>query len=269
MPTLFRATFFFKNRNGAGWTETLYSQAAGMQLVQNEAIALIPARVGLLGRGAALKFIRVSDDLIKRDSLIYVVPTDDGAPKSRQTDDADIANTCLLLRVESGFTKRRSLFLRGVPDEITQDNGVYTPPAAFTAALNAYRIIVVGGTWAIKIRGDSGAVSNITNVSTVGPTGLVTITTAANHGFNMNDVVNIRGVLGATQVRGLQKVVTTASPTTFDIRVNRVVRPYLGAGNVVKNDYTLVDISGLVPVRCSHHNAGRPFDSPVGRRRVR
>lgn len=263
-----RATFMFKNDNGAGWSETIFSTQIAIPLAMVNAKLMIAPRVGMLGRGSSLAFIRVSDDDVKRDSLIYAVPDGDGRPKSRQIQTADIAHTCLLLRIESGFTKRRSLFVRGVPDNICADNGRYEPDPAFSAAYNIWRVAMLGLSWGIKIRGDAAAPVNISNVSTVGPTGLVTITTAAAHGLVQNDVVNIRQVLGAVQVRGLQKVVSVVDATNFTIRVSRVVKPYLGAGNVTKNSYSVVALSNIDPIRCSHHNAGRPFDSPVGRRRV-
>jgi len=53
------------------------------------------------------------------------------------------------------------------------------------------------------------------------------------------------------------------------VRINRVGRPYLGGGTVVKNGYALGLINTSTIVRASHHNAGRPFDSPRGRRLVR
>jgi hypothetical protein len=264
-----RITYFFTNNNGAGWSETYYTNAPTLGLALAAGKVLLPARVGLLGRGAVLRFIRVSDDLIARDSQIYPVPVTDGEVKQRSAGDADIANNCVDVRIEATDLKRRTLFLRGIPDGICLDNGRLDPTPAWTANFLIFSQVLLSGAFAVRVRINSGLPNTISNVSTVGPTGLVTITTVANHGFSLNNVVNIRGVIGATQVRGLQKVNSVTDATNFVIRVNRVVKPYLGGGNVVKNDYELIALTNVVAVRCSHHNAGRPFDSPRGRRLVR
>lgn len=264
-----RITFFFTSNRGYGWTETLYTFAPTLDIAMTQAKALLPVRVNLMGRGSFLQFIRVSDDLVKRDSQVYPVPNSDRETKSRAGGDADIANTCCVVRIESGVLKRRTLFLRGIPDDIVLDNGIFRPTPAFTANFTLWAAVLFAGGFAIRVRSDVGAPVDLTNVSTVGPTGLVTITTAGAHGLVPNNVANIRGVLGATQVRGLQRVITVVDASNFQIRVNRVVKPYLGGGNVVLNDYSLAAISNAVVVRCSHHNAGRPFDAPRGRRLVR
>jgi len=268
MPVLPRSTFFFTNTNGYGWSETFFSNAPDLASAMTSAKAMIVPRVRLLGRGSSLKFIRVSDDLIKRDSQIYPVPEDDGTPKTRSQSTADIANTCLLLRLEAGDRWRRPLFLRGIPDEICDDNGRYIPTATFQNNLQIWQVAFRAQGYCVKVRTNDGVPVNITNVGTIGPTGLVTITTAAAHGFALNDVVNIRAVLGATQVRGLHQVVTVVDATSFQIRISRVVKPYQSNGNVCKVTYNTPSIVTFVAVRCTHHNAGRPFDSPVGRRRA-
>lgn len=263
-----RATFFFKNNNGAGWSETLFIAVADLDIALERAKVIASWRVNCQGVGSRLEFIRVSDDLVKRDSKIYPVPAGDQTSHKRESGDADIASTCLLVRCESGVVKRRSLFLRGVPDDITKDNGRYRPSAEFQQAFDQYVAAVKANNGSIKVRKGIGVLYNISNVSSADANGNVTITTSAPNDFVPNDVVNIRGVLGATQVRGLQRVLTAPTTTTFTIRVNRIVRPYIGGGNVQHNDYELFSINNMVPVRCSHHNAGRPFDSPRGRRLV-
>jgi hypothetical protein len=265
----YRITYFFKNTNGYGWTETLFNQAGTLDQTMVRAQTLLPFRVKLLGQGSSLQFIRVSDDEIKRDSQIYTVPNADRESKSRSFGDADIANTCLVVRLDSGPLKRRTLFLRGVPDIMVQDNGIYTPTPGYKQAVKDWGDSLSPTLMAIRIRGDDGVPINLSNVSLVAGDGTVTITTAAAHTYGPNDFVNIRGVLGATQVRGLQRVLTVPDNTHFTIRVNRVVKVYLGGGNVVRNVYSLVNIIGGQVVRASHHNAGRPFDAPRGRRLVR
>lgn len=263
-----RITFFFRSTRGYGWSETYFTTAASLNGAMTNAKAILPTRVNLNGRGVFLEFIRVSDDEVRRDSQIYVVPRADREIKARSAGDGDIANTCVDVRIEAGDTKRRTLFLRGIPDDICLDNGSFVPTPAWNANFGAFSAALGMNQIAVRVRTDVSPQFVIANVGTSGPTGLVTITTQAATGFVLNDVVNIRQVLGATQVRGLQRVVTIIDATNFQVRVARVVKPYLGGGLVVKNGYALLGISALHALRCSHHNAGRPFDSPRGRRRA-
>lgn len=264
-----RWTYMFASDRGYGWSETYFTNLPNHDTTLAAARAVLPARVNLLAGQSRCVFIRVSDDAIKRDSKVFPVPAGDQRSKMRYTGGDDIANTCLVCRIESGVLKRRTLFLRGIPDDIVVNGGEYQPVPAFTGSLITFTDALKNAQVGVRSRGDFAAPVNIVNVGTVGPTGLVTITTQAAHGFALNDVVNIRGLKGAGQVRGLQQVVAVGSATTFDIRVSRVVSPYLSNGNVCRIVYSLPAIDNLVAVRISHHNAGRPFDSPRGRRRVR
>lgn len=264
-----RITFFFKSTRGYGWSETYFSTRGTLPQALLDAKALFPLRVNLLAAFSSLEFIRVSDDEFKRDSQIYAVPIGDQTTKLPLMGSSDIANTCLLCRVTSTDFIRRSLAMRGIPDDIVKDSGQYVPTGVWNGAFAAFKFALTAGAFAIKSRTQVGAAFNIANVGLVGPTGIVTIDTVLPHGFVSGDIVNITEVRNATQVRGIQLVLGAPTTASFDIRVKRVVRPYGGGGKVWKVGAAITAINDIIPVRISHRNAGRPFDAPRGRRLVR
>lgn len=264
-----RATFFFKDTNNHGWTETIHSLKADLTSTLTAAKALLTLRVECLGSTAALDFVRVSDDLVKRDSKIYKVPARDGTPKSLGIGNADIANTCLVVRLDANPLTRRTLYMRGVPDAIVDFSGVYTPSPSFRTAFDAWLAQLKSDGWACRGK-DGTIVPAVISLITQNPvTGQVTISTATPHGFAVNQAVTIKGVKGATSVNGSWNVFNVLTTTSFTIQTNVLLANWLGGGTVSRLGFTLAAITDGVVMRCGERKAGRFFDSPVGRRRAR
>lgn len=269
MAVRLRATFFFKDSNGYGWTETIHSQKPDLTSIMAAAKDLIVPRRNMLGNTAYLVFIRVSDDLVKRDSLIYQVPAGDQQSRGSPEGSADIANTSLVVRLQSNPTVRRTLFMRGVPDGIVTQSGKYTPSGAFDQAFTDWLALLQTGQWACRTKDNAVLPHVITNVVQDLATTNTTITTLDNHGLTVQDPVTITGVRGAKEVNGTWPLFSVPTPTSVIIKVPRIVSPYGGGGLLAKIGFLLFPIVDGEVRRVSHRIAGRPFDSPVGRRKAR
>lgn len=106
-----------------GWSEIHWwlGVAPTLDAAVASATALGRARVGLLGSNGYLKAIRLSDDAVKRDSLL-IVPRDADAHTtslpSRSTWDlvCDQPNAAVLMRILNIPVKRKNFYLAGIPD---------------------------------------------------------------------------------------------------------------------------------------------------------
>jgi len=267
---IIRATFFFKDTNNYGWSETIHNLAQDLTQVMTRAASLGISRRNLLGDSARLVFIRVSDDLVKRDSRVTQIPIGDQVTRLGAATAADIANTNLVVRMETDSPiKRRTLYMRGIPDNIVTNSGRYTPDGGFANAFELWAAKILGDSWALRTRDGTQPPHNITLALQDPATGLVTITTADAHGFALTEGILITGARGATQINGTFVPFSIPSATTFVIKLSQLIQPYSGNGVVRKLGYVLGAITDSQVMRVSHRIAGRPFDSPVGRRRAR
>jgi len=266
MPVI-RATFFFKQRKW-GWSESLFSTRADRQPALDDAIAYLPIRVALNGVDTTCEYIRISDDLIKRDSLIFAPPTEDQKARSITVGESDIPNTCIVMRMQSSPTGRRTLSMRGIPDRIVTDGGLFTPGGAWNGAFLRWRNEIISGRWGIKVKDQAQPQVNITGIAWDQPSLTTTITFDNNIGIGTGEYVQLGGQLPTNLLRGIFKV-TAAGLNFVKVRTPFLVPAYTGFAWGRKVVYSVAAITSCVALRASHRNAGRPFDSPVGRRRGR
>jgi hypothetical protein len=262
-----RATFFFKDTNQHGWTETIHSQKSDLPSVLTAAKAVVPLRVKCLGQSSRLVYVRVSDDLVVRDSQVYVVPLDDQVPKNPDLGTSDPANTSLVVRLQASSLVRRTLYMRGLPDNIVEDAGHYSPTPLFSANFALWVSQLVSDSWAIKTVDRLIVQHIITSVAQDVVTGRITVTTLDAHGLTLTSGVQIKGAKGAVAINGLHPIYALPSALSFVINSTVIIPAYLGGGLAAIPGYVLAQITQGTPVRIGERKAGRPFDSPVGRRR--
>lgn len=265
----YRCTFFFKDSAGYGWTETFHSNQPDLTKVIGAATDILPFRTALLGLGVQITYLRASDDLVKRDSLVKTVSARAGKQTSLDMGPADIANTCLVIRLEQDALHRRTLYMRGIPDLLVDDNKGYKPNAQWSTAFDAWTAALTVGGWAM--RNKSGVIPTfvITGIAQNPVNGDITITTAAAHGLAQNQAYSIRGVKGPTFLNGSGSIFSVPSPTTFVVKSTQILSTWQGGGTVGSVGFTLNPILNAQVVRASHRISGRPFDAPLGRRKAR
>jgi hypothetical protein len=261
----------------AGWSETYYSAtAATLPGALANLQRLAAARVNLLGAGVTLRYMRVSDDSVFRDvrsvpgilPLIgahgpYYLGTFANSP-------ADFAYSCALVRCQgSSDFYNRSLFLSGIPD-LDQDIEHPVPfTAAWLAQFLAFKSLLESGPYGFKVQNRDGAHAEIQI------TGLAAgiFTTAANHGFNVNDQVRIRGFLPRSgqnalgNPNGLWRVQATPALNTFALLgYAQLTFVPTTLGRVRKVEYTVSPIITASLTEFTKRNRGRPFGLLRGRR---
>jgi hypothetical protein len=214
-------------------------------------------------------FIRVSDDLIRRDSQIYQCTPQEARGKNPDIGGSDIANTCLLLRIEASALIRRSLYMRGIPDDIALNGGQLSMTPAFLGAYQPWVNLLKSGPWAVRSIDPLSPSTAISNIVQAAGTGIVTITTTGPGTLTLPAIVTIRGVRGAIQVNGTWNVLSIIDSFNFTIKLNQYISTWTGQGLVFKNQYKVTVINQVYAMRISHRISGRPFDSPRGRRRAR
>lgn len=268
MP-LFRATFFFKNSNGYGWTETIHSNKATLTDVLNAAAALVPIRQKLMGNDVFLPFVRVSDDLVRGDSFIFQVPGGSTGNATHNAQTSDIPNTCLVIRLDASSTRRRTLYLRGQPDTVVQSGGVYTPDGPFITNMDRWLQQLIDDTWAIKGKSGTALPIPISTATQTLPDGVVTVTTPTPHGLSVRDTVTIQRCVGSPQINGTWQVNKVDSAEVFKILIKQIMGNYLGAGTATASAFNALPIIEGEVRGVSHRITGVPFDRPRGRRPVK
>jgi hypothetical protein len=273
---IIRATWFFKDDAGYGWSESLHLQAAVATLAAALplAITLADFRRRMLGTGVSLYYIRVSDDLVKGDSQVYQVPSGNTDNSVGHVGAHDIANASVLLRLvnNDGLT-RAPYYVRGQEDDNIID-GKFVGTAAFVNAAGNWRAqivtnLLVSNFWGIKKRDALIIPSQIIFVAQNTATGAVTVSTLLPNGFGVNQPITIKGMQGPGQINGAHSVQSIISATQFTIAFNRLMGAPTRFGLVQQIGFTVVPINDVFIRRAGHRNAGRPFDSPRGRRSKR
>lgn len=154
------------------------------------ATALFKARMALCGFGVTAIEGRLSQLNVFRDSMLLDLSSLAGISPVKgtvidnmggvQPNDTDQANACILLRAESGVSRRKPIFLGGVLDVMIRENPalpVVIAIPSWGALFNAYRALLISGIWGFAGKVDPAtmgfAPANIVNVVTQPGTGFI------------------------------------------------------------------------------------------------
>lgn len=125
-PTNSKVTLFFGCEGGtvpAGWTETYYNANTTLDTVLTTVRQkYVPKRAALLGQGAKVIAVRVTNYPPDRISRIAYLTGKEGDPSLFTTspnDDFDPVQVCLLCRYVSINGHRRQGWVDGLPDSVT------------------------------------------------------------------------------------------------------------------------------------------------------
>ncbi len=263
---MMRITFFFEC-NKWGWTETHYCSLTTAEGAIALAIRDYPARLEALAPPAFLSGIRASDDDAAQDSLFYVPSHNDGLASST-LGLADIPNTAVDVRMEAGAGHRRTLMMRGIPDVIVTNGGQLDGGQWAAVGAAAWKRKLLTPNWGMRVRNSAAGAVGIRTMLNNFTLGTVTITTTVPHGLNDGDLAYISGRSNTKGFNGTWKVVRLTD-TTFDINSRVFAQFYFIGLKVRKLSYTFARYTDFIIERATHRVTGRPFGSPVGRRRGR
>lgn len=256
---------FFYQTNKWGWSETHYVQQNSLLTALHECEQALTTRYGMMGSSGRVKYIRVSDPLIRGDARVKVI--NEFFIQGKSADPSDIPTTALILRFECSDTMRRTQYLRGFPDIIVANGGQYIPSAGFATSFTAWKNFMINGnTFGLRGLDRSAVETPIANVVTAG--GVTTVTTGAPHGLANLSFVRITKAFPLNSVNGVWRINVTGA-SAFTLLGPAPVNSWLSGGLVQARIYTFLPYQKIEIVGPGRRDTGRPIDSPVGRRRRR
>lgn len=269
----YKVTWFFRDVNAHGWSESIYNTGFDTQGVYTRALALVDKRLDILGREAELIALRVANDDPQRDSALKSFAPGDGQgqyPPAADNNNTDFSDTSLLVLLYATSKKKGRLFLRGIPDDVCNNAGQYTPPPFFVNKFQTWAIALAGeGSWAVRTFAPPAAKVPITTIDQSQLTGTATIVTGAPNLLVPGDLVVFTGGRGSRGLRGRHRVLAAATDgITFRVPCNKLLLPYDGGMSVQKVAFELTPFSSATVVRITRRKAGRPFGVPPGRSKI-
>ena len=276
VPNNYVVNLFFE-QGKAGWSETWYTRQNNIAAAYTDATNLAKARAQLLGQTTQLVEARVSDVTVFRDSEVSIqqLPAGFFTPKTI----SDNPFSALLLRLEAGAQYRRQLYLRGLPLGVSSTATSPVPPIVgfFNAALNVFFNYVLGASKAstgLAVRVQSKDPPNqlwpiqaITPVATgylltfPGPLTFPNPPVGATmQVYNIREFPALAGKFLVTAVAPLQVTIMAPNPQAF---------VYKGKSSARIVGVAFNQITNIFAERIVTRHVGRPFDTPVGRRKRR
>lgn len=265
MPN-YKANIFFTGNN-AGWSETFYKTATDPDKAFTAAQSLVTARLKILCIDYKIVAVRISDELIQRDSLLDGQNSYGGYDKLWT---GDVPWNAMLCRLGAGSLYWRPLYLRGVPDVLfnPQTPDEVAAQADWQATCKSYLSYLRTATWQMKVLAKPPGNPNIVVVSIgAGGAGQVLVTTATPHGLVVGDKAAFYNIK-VVPLLGQRYVVTRATDTTFEVKwTGAGAGAYSFGGYVRKVAYLYPAINEVDQERVVHRIVGRPFNQQRGRRR--
>lgn len=270
----FKINLFF-SLGKAGWSETWYTRRANIDVALRDARGLAQARAALLASDVNFDSVRVSDEAIFGDSDVIPNPTSTRFNGSTPSDEPYNAALC---RIQATSVYRRQLYLRGVPVGVAKPNS----PAdnlrrgLWLLAVQNFAKQVIdrssetsGFCLRVHLRGgDNPAryvqrfVDTLTGYDVVFfvgvPTGIVAGDTLQI--YTVREFPTLQGRFPVESVSGNTVSILYPNPQPFTYR-GRAYGRRVGLGTAPIDD--------LKFERFVTKRVGRPFDSPVGRRKRR
>lgn len=260
------------NQGRAGWSETWYCQASNHEQAITKLRGVLPRRQNLLGGGASIEYIRVSDVTIKGDSQVQQLQN---WSVSTSPMGADEPWDGVYVRCEAGPLYRRQMFLRGIPDDWAGPAGAFpgSPPlnGTMTDALKRWSAAAIAQGFQLRCTEKEGAGAVRTPIDALGTDaqGRTTFTCTANLG-----AVNDRFIVSAYEgkdrklLNGRHKILVKAGNVyTVKLRYALLEDPADNTGGQGRPELIVYkELEEVVIIRMAKRATGRAFFLPVGRR---
>lgn len=285
-----KATLFFEDHK-YGWSESYFQDGIdNLGVIYGDAIALAEQRATLNGAGVLMPYIRVSNEAIKRDSLVQQINLFTIGPGTQEIPaGANVVKTAfatsgstkpdrpysaVLLRFEAGSLYHRLMYMRGIPDDLITDPVGPANNQGWAKSFLDWRALFEArlSRWKIKVlsKEDANVFKKVTRLQR--PTdGVSVIVTVPGHGYANSDRVRLEGL--PPQARAFNGVwrVFEVTADTFTLEGTRgPVLDYITlTGTAHRLEYVYKGITDIVTRGQTHRDTGRPFDSPRGRRKSR
>lgn len=273
MP-IYRGTIIFSGPNH-GWTES-YSRndpSENYVDIMNHLIELAGRRWPLLGAQCSITALRVSRVDRKNDGFTQNFER----PGTSQCD-SDEPDACLVVQChDANFGRRKTIFLRGIPDEIDVRFGQFvSAPCNFELLFNNFvtQLRLVPGAWGWIGRPLSGPRrANMVGYATLaGQVGLITFDFPIFNGepVGAKVLVTFGGVnTPAKSTLVGQQVCIVDSNTTCHLAIPLAAFPYSNGGHGLFIPSEHIAIRGVTISRIGTRRVGAPLLASRGRQRAR
>jgi len=269
----FQLTTVF-NQGRSGWSETWYCQASTHEQAITKLKSVLPRRQGLLGGGASIEYIRVSDVAITGDSQVQHLQ--DWAISTSPTG-ADEPWDGVYVRCEAGPLYRRQMFLRGIPDAWAGPAGGFpgSPPnnGEMTQAVAKWASAAKNNGFQLRCANKEGAGAVKTPITSFasGTGGRTTFVVSVDQGA-VGDFFKISGYEGPDKklLNGRHKIIEKAGTSyTIKLRYLDITDPTENTGGKASPIVIVYkDLEEVQIIRMAKRSTGRAFFLPVGRRKA-
>lgn len=280
MASKFKVTLVFEAAS-RGWTESyIYSSSGDSHApIEGPATRLAKARIELCGQGAKIKAIRISKEGVGPDSLLRhtdiqpsKVQVPDGQGNVLHFGPRAQPNVAILVRCsDAAESKRKFVYLRGIPDLIEVNGGQIEDNKIYAKLFAAFRKQLVDEPWGWQgVATKYGPVDLLNYETTVN--GIVTFTLQANlflvGDANKKVVARFKGVNGKSQLNGPHLVKIS------DQQSGKLVYPlsllaYAHGGQVSYSALDFQKIEVVDPHKIVTRKAGAPLLESRGRARAK
>lgn len=270
----FKVSFFFEQRASkiGGWTESFWSNATSLQLVQNRVNTLRPILQAVHGFQTILNYQRISN--VDNFREVEITDFSGQLQQNNTTNDtygSDYPTNALLLKLvpagEIAYVTRQ--WIKGIPDSQVIPPGRYVPSGDYPGRITALTGKLTSGNqnWAVRVLTKSGAEFQNKLVTAVDLlTGIVTV---AEHPYQTGDKVRISRTKLNKYINRVWEIERITANTfrlvTWD--TTKAGTANASGGKARKQTYVYPSITDASIVRATAHKVGRPFGQLSGRRK--
>jgi hypothetical protein len=278
-----RGTYFF-SQGGFAWSETWYVAATSLDDAWEKMNSAADRRAEMIGSGALLFAIRVTD--VDQPRVSLTKPVNYPGPPDSAATTVDTPYNGIYVKVQdTNRFYRRQMWLRGVPDSWIMFDQVTKAPiinALATQAINRFQTRAIGFQFRLRVINADVASNprrNITAISLVAMANNFLIT-APGHGFATGNSVRIKNCKGSNLqvatggvVRSVNGVwpVTVLTADTFSIPlVGSPTNPpvYNGGGYAQNRPILYIPVRFVEYQKFAKRDTGNPSGRVRGRRRA-
>lgn len=275
--TLVKGKLCFE-QSGYGWTENYFQETSDDTLTTSFASLekIATKRAACLAAEATITFITISAETDTGDSIVGNFKNTPYTGNS-QFHSANPFTALLVRRRGQTGNNRSQVYLRGIPDDLEQNGGKFTPAEvpdwtkyldAFTASMRAN-----AEAWGFLGRHPTNSGKALVQTITQNANGQPVVTFKTNLFTDPAEIgkkvrLSLSGVQGAASVNGTRVVVPT-SQTVAEFIDRIPMFPYTGGGTGRVSRPGLVVIHNQTPLRIVSRKPGAPLFRSRGRSRER
>jgi hypothetical protein len=266
----FKASLFFQDPFGYGWTETYnYAGASDQDSIVAALGGLKNVRLGILPSDCSIQYARVG---VGTPRFPFTTVFNFGAGQNGQFPNPTLVDfACVIIREQGNLSVNR-VFMRGVPADCVSGDQ-FTPTALWQQYFAAYATYRIGNpNWVLagKYKSTNQPIA-ITSLQPTPPRGIQCSTTSSSLPLK-NAQVRISGatVPGYNGIKTVTDVTTAGGTSVISMGGASPADAQPAGFNttlVVLTGYT-AQCTDVFPERLSRRSPGRPFGQRPGRRRT-